>query len=118
MGRSAKDIEVSVVEEEMRPQISDMGDNIPQVVVSLIQDCWHQEGKHRPTFHAVNGIISDQLRLVEEDLIRIQEGLKKEESNKSMEQINRLVQQSWQNSIYSWSQIRQCICRPTRKIVA
>ena len=60
-----------VADKGMRPEISDMGDNIPQVVVNLIQDCWQQEETSRPTFDDVNGIISDQVCLVENDLRRL-----------------------------------------------
>ena len=63
-------IHTSVVEKGMRPQITDMGDNIPQVVVNFIQDCWQQDETSRPAFHDVTGIIYDELRLVEDDLRR------------------------------------------------
>ena len=82
------------VEKEMRPEISDMGDNIPQVVVNLIQDCWQQEETSRPTFHDVTAILSDQLCLVGDDTrFRCQRRLTDKESNISTEQIARPAEQ-------------------------
>ena len=83
----------------MRPQVAEMGDNIPQVVVNLVQDCWRQEEKNRPTLHAVIEIISGQLDLVEDELKRVQERLKNEESTKSLEQIARPAKQPESRSI-------------------
>ena len=82
------------VEKKMRPEISDMGDNIPQVVVNLIQDCWQQEEASRPAFHDVTGILSDQLCLVGDDTrFRCQRRLTDKESNISTEQIAKPAEQ-------------------------
>ena len=75
-------ISLFVADRGMRPQISDMGNDIPQVVVNLIQDCWKQEETSRPTFNDVTGIISDQLCLVGDDSrFRCQRRLVDEEPN-------------------------------------
>ena len=66
-GCDARLISLFVVDKGIRPEISDMGDNISQVVVNLIQDCWKHEETSRPTFPDVTGIISDQLCLVGDD---------------------------------------------------
>ena len=88
-----------VADKGMRPEISDMGDTIPQVVVNLIQDCWQvQEENSRPTFHHVTGILSDQLCLVGDDLTRFQGRLTNEKPNISTEQIVRPAKHSAINS--------------------
>ena len=89
-GCDARLISLFVAEKGIRPEISDMGDNIPQVVVNLIKDCWQQEETNRPTFHDATGIISDQLRLFGDDSrFRCQGRLMDEEPNIYTAEINR-----------------------------
>ena len=89
-GYDARLLKIFVGEQGIRPEISDMGDAIPQVVVKLIQECWGQEETSRPAFHDVIGIISDQLCLADDDLRRSMD----EESNISTEQIATPAEQS------------------------
>ena len=92
-GCDARLISLFVADKGIRPEITDMGDNIPQVVVNLIQDSWKQEENRRPTFHDVTGITSDQLRLVGDDSRFRCKGRLNEEPNISTEQINRSEKQ-------------------------
>ena len=82
-------ISLFVADKGMRPGISDMGNNIPQVVVKLIKDCWQQEETNRPAFHRIIKIISDQLYLVEDNLRRIHGRQSEEGSNAYEERIVR-----------------------------
>ena len=83
-----------VADKGERPEISDMKEYIPQVLVDLIQDCWHQEETSRPTFQHVIDIISDQLCLVGDDSrFQCQRRLLDKEPNMSTEQNARSAEQ-------------------------
>ena len=80
-------ISLFVTEKGMRPKITDMENNLPQVVVDLIENCWKQDETSRPTFRDVFGIISDQPCLVDDDSRQVQKRLVDGGSNGSKEQV-------------------------------
>ena len=77
-------ISVSVAEKGMRPQISDIGENIPQMMVNLILDCWQPDGRKRPTFGDIVSIIFTRIPLMKGDITRCYKRLTEDKSNKSI----------------------------------
>lgn len=56
-----------VVEEDLRPDLSELPDKVPKSIVSLMQQCWKKEPEKRPSFSSVRKELEDILAKYQAD---------------------------------------------------
>ena len=91
-------IEIQVLKGN-RPDIEDVGSDIPNYIEVLIKNCWHQTADQRPTFPQVCEVLSGILELIPDELQQSLQSLTEQEAETR-------IQETTTNSVQAGERVR------------
>ena len=64
-----------VTEKGTRPETKDIDEGVPEPIVQIIEDCWHQAKERRPAFRDVENFLFEQLAMLVQELAESRKSL-------------------------------------------